>query len=303
MPPSNGAFAAITIDPASSGATSVVRFDTLGFPRMTSRLTNPVSDPLDLGFEFFAVGVAIFSFVPLNGAVQIDGGSRVSANIVFLGRDPGTDGSVDIRNSGSLLRGNNAISVGNTGRGVLGVGSGAEVTAPLFVVGDAPSGEGFVFFDGGSAYTGIDTIDNPSETVGGGEGLGRVDVINQSTVTTGLLQVGVSTGSDGRVALSDANSRVFANSLVVGSSGLGVLEARNGAQTLSNTTRPDIVLGENAGSRGELNINAGSSSLTTGADTGEAVLRLASGATGVATVGGAGAAWAVSENLVIGISL
>jgi T5SS/PEP-CTERM-associated repeat protein/autotransporter-associated beta strand protein len=187
----------------------------------------------------------------------------------------------------------------------------ASVGDPLLVTTLGNGGTGSVSFssEGTGAFDVIHV---------GGSGTGNLTVTSPAAITSGEGFLGVNVGSHGTATVTGFNATwTSPNNFVAGYNGTGALEVRNGGRV----SHAQGYVGANAGSNGSVLVTDPASQWTgsgsffignsgTGAiqvlnggyasTTGNSYLGFVAGASGSATVSGAGSTWSTAVNLNIG---
>jgi T5SS/PEP-CTERM-associated repeat protein/autotransporter-associated beta strand protein len=212
-----------------AGATGTVTVDGKG---STWTNTNPYGLPLLLGNSG-------------SGTLNVQNGGTVSNN--------------DANNRGIFLGVMLAQSDGSTGN--LNIKSGGTLFSSTGIVGQGSGATGTVTVDGaGSAWTmtGSLTVDNG--------GTGSVTITHGGLVTNQAAILAASNNDLGTVTVDGAGAAASAtkwtnnDDVIVGQSGPGVLNIKNGGQVDVNSKLSQVTLGQNTGSSGTLNIGSGGTS-------------------------------------------
>ena len=166
-----------------------------------------------------------------DGTLNITSGGRVSCSFGhgFIGRYPGSTGTVTVDGAGSRWTNNGDLRIGNSGDGAVNITSGGYARNYYF---------GYVGYDSGS--TGEVTVDGASSkwinSVGldiGYNGSGMLDITNGGEVRSGSTSynsyIGSYSGSTGEVTVDGASSTWTNNGgLRVGWYGRGMLNITSG---------------------------------------------------------------------------
>lgn len=191
------------------------------------------------------------------GTLDITNGGAVTNVGGIVGDQLGSTGTVTVNGAGSSWTNTGDLAVGYSGNGTLVIANGGTVHNNVggLAVSD-PGSIGHVTVDGaGSSWVSDD------DTLVGVIGKGRLDITNGGQVTTGATVpgakavIGSAAGSQGLVFVEHAGSTWnVVNNLVVGSGGFGSLVIDGGGKVSVGGT---LILAENAGSQGDLNIGGG----------------------------------------------
>lgn len=210
-----------------------------------------------------------------NAIAQVTAGGRIDADDSVLGQFVGSDGRVTISGNASTLSQTNSMTIGESGRGELQVISQGTVLTTNVVVANTTSGTGVAVVNGVGSIWKINGFLNLG--VGGLATLNVLDGAQAST--TGTLRMATASTSESHAVLNGANALLAVGTTVtVGESGFGTLDVRGGAHMTSTSA----VIGDNAGSRGEVLVDGiGSLWKITGtldvSDPGEAQLAITGG--------------------------
>lgn len=183
------------------------------------------------------------------GTLIITNGGTVADVNGYVGTTAGATGSVLVDGAGSTWITANAFFLGYAGRGTLMISNGGTVVSSAAAIGGTIGGNGgSAVIDGAgsswtstSLYIGLNTTGSLAITRGGG-------LINLQTL------IGTYSGSNGSVTVDGAGS--FLNNLTmirVGDGGTGSLTIANGSTVSANG---QLVIANQAGSTGALNIGA-----------------------------------------------
>lgn len=223
------------------------------------------------------------------GTALVSGaGSTLSAGTFLgVGVSPGSLGNLTITNGGAATSGSGTYLAFNAGSvGTLSVSNGGLLTSPLLVVGQSGTADlqiqsnGTVTISGKTivgAIAGTSTVEvqgagaalnvQGNDVVVGGQGNGAMTVSNQGTVTVtggGTAIAGQCAGlpsfcatpvqgGSGTVTVTDPGSVLNADTfLSIGQFGAGTLTIANSGNVFANA----VIIAQNAGSTGTLNIGA-----------------------------------------------
>lgn len=245
------------------------------------------------------------------GTLNIESGAIVTSVDGFVGEDNGLmEGLVNISGAGSAWNASGDLSVGEAGRGNFNLREGGAAESTNASLGVASSGNGEVTLSGADTLWTI-----RSSLYVGRSGFGKVNVTTGATATADTATIGEQLSSfTSQVNVSgDGSLWAVSASVIVGDAGNGQLNIINGG----HSSAASAVLGNAAGSHGELNLNnIGSSwqvsdALTIGnlgegvlgmqggeVTSGSAILGSQAGSLGVATV--FSGIWTNSGSLVVG---
>ena len=224
-----------------AGATGTVTVDGKG---STWTNTNPYGLPLLLGNS----GSGTLNIQNSGTVTNNDANTKGAFLGVMLAQSDGSTGNLNIKSGGTLF----------SSTGIVGQGSGATGTVTVDGAGSAWTMTGNLTVDNGG--TGSVTITH------GGLVTNQAAILAASTKDLGTVTV------DGAGAAASATKWTNSGDVIVGQSGPGVLNIKNGGQVDVNSTLSQITLGQNTGSSGTLNIGSGGTSgilnagLVTGGD-------------------------------------
>ena len=295
---SHSAIAANLIDPNGLGATDVVDLDLDPFPTGNpTLLTNPLTDPLNLGTHILTVGYVS------SGELRIDGGSNVVSNSGIIGYLTGSTGVVTVdgvgstwTNSGSLFLGSFLFSLG--GDGALNITGGGTVSNTHGIIGTNADSKGVVTVDGNnSSWTCSGDLDIGSQgadgtlTITGG---GTVSNAKASIAPTGAVTVG------GAGSTWTSTDDLFVQSMLNIQGGAEVSNHRGYISTAGIVTVDGVGSVWTSGddldvADGTLNITGGGAVSSVGGSLG-----YYSGQTAAVTVDGAGSKWTGSDTIIVG---
>lgn len=200
------------------------------------------------GSQFLLTGDLIAGYRDY-GALTVSNGGLVSANYVYLGHNASGDGHVFVTGAGSTLNVSSGIHVGYGIEGDFQVLAGGTVTSLYGVVGNLVGAVGTATVDGaGSSWTTTGGIDV------GLLGTGMLTVSNGGLVDAPDSTFGAGLTGDGTLIVDGAGSSFHAvNNIYLGQDGAGAATISDGALLASDA---GIIIGQNAGSTGALNIGA-----------------------------------------------
>jgi T5SS/PEP-CTERM-associated repeat protein/autotransporter-associated beta strand protein len=224
------------------------------------------------------------------GAVTLDGGSELLNYRVFLGRDPGSNGTATITDSGSKWTIYSLLRVGYFGSGSLNIEAGGQVSSPDCIVGDNSGSTGAVTVVGtGSMWT------NNGDLLVGGTGSGTLTVSDGGMV---IINHGLYTSLNslfGNGTISTNGVVLDVDLLFDSTHGLQKAIAFGSGGTINLNQNEDGVLGAGYNGNGTIRIAEG---ITVESLAG--FLGYQSGSMGTATVTGIGSKWDNSRDLFIG---
>lgn len=256
------------------------------------------------------------------GTLTIENGGTVSATNGNIGYNAGSNGTVTVNGSSSNWTNTGELVVGRQGTGELIIADGGAVTAAnqMQIARDSGStgtltirnggilttSSGYDHIGGASASTGTVTVTGSgsrwtsySTTVGINGGTGHVNVSDGGTVSTNGLYLGSKdylspTAGTGTVTIDGNGSSLTSTGPVsVGQDGIGTLTLKNGA---TGSFSSSLQVGETNGALGTLLVERGAT-----LNTGNIFIGNQAGATGQATVTGAGSQWTGSNQLNVGL--
>lgn len=191
-----------------------------------------------------------------SGTLGIFAGGVVSGSSVLVGSDAGSYGEVTIDGTGSQINTLQTLMVGNSGTGVLTVRAGAAAQSEYGVVAGYAGSQGTATVTGGGSQWTI----NQGLYVGDG-GMGVANILAGGHVVSAGGVIGQN--SFGVVNVDGVGSQ-WNNStdIGIGGSGTGVLSITNGAIVTASGGTGVIMLAQEAGSAGTLQIGQGQSAGT-----------------------------------------
>jgi T5SS/PEP-CTERM-associated repeat protein/autotransporter-associated beta strand protein len=249
------------------------------------------------------------------GALTIQNGGTVNNTLGIIGDAAGSSGTATVDGAGSAWTNSSDFYVGHAGSGTLTIRNGGALSNVYGFVGNFSGATGAVTVDGaGSSWS------NSGDLQIGAYGSGTLTIRNGGTVSNGYSFVGQYSGATGVVTVDGAGS-TWSNGgdLNVGYSGSGTLIISSGGAVSSVYGW----LGNDAGTTGAVTVDGAGSSWTNSVDltlgasgTGSGTLTIRNGgavrnggsgvlgndvgATGTATVDGAGSSWTNSGDLFVG---
>ncbi|MDH7801993.1 MULTISPECIES: autotransporter domain-containing protein [unclassified Rhizobium] len=193
-----------------------------------------------------------------NGSMTVGAGGTVESRDGYVATRGASASAVTVTGGGSswTMTGTFFVGYGSGTAGEVTVSAGGGIRAASVLLGEFAGSSGTMTITGaGSNVTAY--VDNRSAISGsvnvGFEGSGNLTVTNGASLHAYELYVGSEVGSNGRVVVSGAGSRVVADDLMVaGIAGNGSVEVTGGASLAA----PTILIAMDAGSTGVLNIGA-----------------------------------------------
>lgn len=199
----------------------------------------------------------------------LNGGYVFSCCVTTIGQAASSaSSSIDIAGTGSFLESSGGLIVGNYGAATLTVGSGATVSSGGGVIGRHSVSTATVTGSGSTWTSGDLLIGGDSSDPLGTAGNGTLNISAGGAVTSTSARLGDVAGASGSATIADNGSKwtITSGNLQVGARGTGNLTIRNGAAVEAVHS----IIGTNTGASGE------------------------------ATVTGAGSRWTSSGNLYVG---
>ena len=203
-----------------------------------------------------------------SGTLTVDGGSRISSHLGYIGYGSGATGVVNISGSNSLWK-TYGVCVGCSGGGTLSLANGgcllmqANSETSSSYIGYSPGSSGLVSVDGPGS-----TLTNEFDLYVGNSGSGTISITNGGSISSTLhshrcnIYIGYGSGSKGVAAVDGAGSKWIGYGIFrVGWSGNGMLSITNGA----SVNAAETWVGVNAGSTGMIDFGENGGTLTTGA--------------------------------------
>ena len=187
------------------------------------------------------------------GTLQIGAGGIVSNGSGFVGRQTTGIGAVTVSGAGAQWINGPGLSVGQAGKGTLGITNGGFVSsATNSYIGVAAGSTGTITVDGlGSRLSSVEALNV------GLTGNGTLNIASGGIVSNGFGYVGYETAGIGSVTVSGLGSQWNnSNELTVGRSGSGKLDIASGG-AVSNTNG---LVGSAANSTGKVTVDGSSSS-------------------------------------------
>ena len=220
------------------------------------------------------------------GELRIRTGSDFNTNNLQLGRDAGSEGTVDV-NGGATLDVTDTIQVGLNNIGTLNIGDDPDtgpvettgtVNSHTAIVGNATGSSGTINVNGSGASLNLSGIDSGGDGAllqAGRTGTGVVNVVNGGTITVnaggtptalqgGLLLGGSAsdpaTSGNGTINVDGTGSSVnlLSGLTTVGRQGTGEMNITNGG-TVNGTAQSVARIARLAGSAGTVNVTGSSS--------------------------------------------
>ncbi|WP_421848183.1 autotransporter domain-containing protein [Marinomonas sp.] len=206
--------------------------------------------------------------------MTIAAGAKVtSGNILFIGANENSVGTVTVTGANSSLKSTTNINVGHTGKGTLTIADGAKVTSSAFNIGNNRDSEATVIVKGsGSSLT------STEEMRVGDNGKGTLTISDGATATasaTDFLYIARSDGSEGSVIVTGSGSSLKSGLIYVGNHGKGTLTISAGARVEARSYK----IGLESDSEGTVTVTGRGSSLTATND-----MHIGSGGKGALTI-------------------
>jgi T5SS/PEP-CTERM-associated repeat protein/autotransporter-associated beta strand protein len=194
-----------------------------------------------------------------NGNLSITSGGNVSvASYVSLGDQSGGSGTVTVDSSGgagSVLNDAGSLYVGNVGNGTLTITAGGNVsTGSDIYVGDSSGAFGCITVDSSGGAGSVLNVGGNLEV--GESGTGNLSVTTGGNVSVaGQFNVGDQSGAVGSANVDGAGSLLsVAGFATVGNAGTGTLTIADGGIVSASSF---VMLAQQSGSNGTVNLNAG----------------------------------------------
>ena len=188
------------------------------------------------------------------GIIQLTNQVQLALNAeadLTLGQLPGSDGTLDVRDTSSVNIPGGGIVVGRGGTGTLRLAAGADLMlgGPIRL-GVESTGYGRIEMNGGTLnFSALDV---------GELGSGTVNVAAAGNVTAIDVRLGKTSGELGEITITGENSKVTASgSVTVGEYGNGKLDIREGG-TFRQAAQQLFHVAKSPGSTGEVMIGRGS---------------------------------------------
>jgi T5SS/PEP-CTERM-associated repeat protein len=280
-----------------------------------------------------------------NGSLAVRDGVTVNSSYGYLGYCASAMGAATVDGAGSTWANDNELDVGYSGNATLAITNCATVSDVTAYVGYNSGSSGRVTVDGlGSSWNtnylylgcyGNGTLNvtnggNVSDATayvgysGGGAGVATVDGANSTWTSTGDLYVGLYSGGNATLSITNGGGVLYVGGGYYWSGGNGILSITNGGGVSSTggyigygynqtglatvdgagskwNNRGCLYVGDSydpyAGASGTLNITNGGAVINT-----VAYIGYAAGATGDVNISGAGSNWTNRGNLYVGYS-
>ncbi len=195
-----------------------------------------------------------------SGTLTIENGGAVSNVAGFLGNVAGSSGTATVTGAGSTWTSSSDLYVGQSGSGTLTIENGGTVNNSTSVIGNSAGTTGSV------TVTGTDsTWTNSSNMFLGQAGSGTLTIENGGTVTNTNAVMGTLAGSTSSATVRGTGSTWTSTvEHIVGATGNGTLTVADGGLV---TSQGPLIIGQQAGSAGRLNIGAAEGNAATAAGT------------------------------------
>lgn len=162
------------------------------------------------------------------GELNINSASTVTAGATQIGNVQGAEGTVNVNGTNSTLT-TGTLAVGDVGQGKLNITNTAVVKSTgESQIGRVEESTGQVVVNN-AVWNITDAGGTALKLMLGGAGTGSLDILQGGTVTSGETRVGGWTRAIGTLNVDGANSKMTADSLIVGDSGKGDLSITNNA--------------------------------------------------------------------------
>jgi T5SS/PEP-CTERM-associated repeat protein len=192
----------------------------------------------------FVVGSQIDGGGLGSATLTVTGAGTLTSNGASLGLDASTSGTLTLSGSATVWNdtGDNGVSVGVSGHGILNINSGAQLNATLLSAAASAGSTGDVAINGGT-FSGA--------AVWGTDGQSSLTITSGTALITGS-DVALNADSTATVTVSGANSNVdIAEFLLIGVGGHATATFSGGATVTGQGT---TAVGTSAGGNGELTI-------------------------------------------------
>lgn len=199
------------------------------------------------------------------GTLNITNGGGVFVSNAYVGFAPGSAGSVLVDGAGSGWITANVMGLGYAGTGTLTISNGGQVSTTSAGLGVLAGGNGSAMIDGAGSSWAVNGI------FVGVSSTGSVAVTHGASLINLQAMIGANGGSNGSVTVDGAGSSWINQSFLwIGGAGTGSLTIANGGAVTANG---QLVIANQAGSTGALNIGAapGSAAVAPGTLTAAAV--------------------------------
>lgn len=219
------------------------------------------------------------------GTVTVSGGGDLTTGLTGIGNLGGSTGTVTVTGAGSTWTLVNALDVGSSGHGTLGILAGGTVS--LFSttsVGNDNGAIGAITVDGLGSSFGA-TFTNVGAAAGGS---GSVEVTNGGAFGGGIFTVGKS--GTGTLTV-ETGGDVTGSTITIGGGATGTATVDGIGSTIKSIA--STIVGDSA--HGMLTVSAGA--VATG---GSGTIGAEAAGDGAVTVTGAGSAWTIISGLTVG---
>ena len=249
------------------------------------------------------------------GSLSVTGGATAKlSKQVVIGQNAGSQGSLTIADTNSLLTSLNAgnsgitgLTVGAAGQGSFSVTGGgtAQLSGPI-LVGNAAGGKGAVTIDGAGSQL-VDGHNRISGITVGNSGTGSFSVTGGGLTSIGApVIVGQNAGSAGSVTIDGANSKLTNTDqsgngiFTVGKDGTGQISIAHGGTLVGQFV--SMIIGSDANSNGTVSVDGTGSNLTLGGHVPGGSATILVGQNGTGTLSASGGATIASGMIYVGPS-
>jgi fibronectin-binding autotransporter adhesin len=238
-----------------SGGSATVNNATFDGGNATGLVTDAGSTLAAQVLTVGSIGAASLT-IANGGLANITGGDNSSVG-AYIGDN--ATGLAEVTGTGSKLRVENTLVIGDSALGNLTVDSGGTVSSHGTILGDSANGTGnLLITDSGSHY---DAYTNAMFV--GNSGMGSLTIANGGDLTSFgadgsniSMYVGAGENSNGTVDVSGGYLQLRNGSLVVGNEGAGTLTVEDGGYvSIANGNTLDLAV--NSSSEATVNLNAG----------------------------------------------
>jgi outer membrane autotransporter protein len=195
---------------------------------------------------------------PASGSLTVQNGGTVTNTEGSVGYASGSTGTATVSGAGATWTNSGDLYIGRNGTGTLSIGGGGTVSSAVGRVGGCDGCDtgavGTVTVSGAGA-----TWTNSAGLVVGYSGTGQVTIAGGGQVLTGPTGgfIGLRSGGIGTMTVTGPGSAWnISDQLVVGNSGSGTLNVQNAGTVTVGGGAGTVVVADQAGSIGTLNIGA-----------------------------------------------
>ena len=196
------------------------------------------------------------------GELNISDGATVDANAyLYVGKDFGSSGTVNVSGSDSSLTVDSDLYVGYEGTGELNISDGATVDANAYLnVGKEEDSSGTVNVSGSGT-----TLIITEAIFIGDEGQASLVLSDGATLVAAYIYIGLDDGSSGTVNVSGSGTTLTTEDITIGNQGQGSLVLSDGAEI--KVTDYDVIIAGDEESIGTFSIGAAEGETATAAGT------------------------------------